>query len=58
VAVVEPTGPETIVMGRIGPQSVMAAFKERHAFKPGTDISLAPDFSNLHLFDAGTGKRL
>jgi multiple sugar transport system ATP-binding protein len=58
VAVVEPTGPETIVMGRIGPQAVMAAFKERHAFKPGTDISFAPDFSNLHLFDAGTGKRL
>jgi multiple sugar transport system ATP-binding protein len=58
VVVVEPTGPETIVMSRLGSQSIMAAFRERHNFKPGAEISLAPALENLHLFDAESGRRI
>ena len=58
VSVIEPTGAETLVVSRAGAEPVLASFKERHEFRPGQSIWLAPDLSLLHLFDAETGKRI
>jgi multiple sugar transport system ATP-binding protein len=58
VKVVEPTGSETMVFLRFEGQDVTAVFRERHAFEPGQIIHLAPDPTQLHCFDAATGKRM
>ncbi len=58
VVVVEPTGSETHVMARSGAREIVAVFRERHGFKPGDKITLAPDPSVIHLFDTETGMRL
>jgi multiple sugar transport system ATP-binding protein len=58
VHVVEPTGSETQVIAHIGGAEVVAAFRERHAFKPGDKIRLKPDPQLVHLFDATSGQRL
>lgn len=58
VQVVEPTGSETQVVARLGDQDVIAVFRERHRFKPGDTIRLRPDPALVHLFDAGSGKRI
>ena len=58
VVVVEPTGPEIQVFARIAGQEVSAQFRERHRFRPGQRIGLAPDIANVHLFDAETGQRV
>jgi len=58
VVVVEPTGADTQVFARIGSSEITAVFRERHAFKAGETISLAPDPAHAHLFDAESGKTL
>lgn len=58
VKVVEPTGSETMVFLRFKGQDITAVFRERHAFKPGETIHLAPDPDHLHCFDAATGHRV
>jgi multiple sugar transport system ATP-binding protein len=58
IVVVEPTGSETQVFAKLGGQEVVAAFRERHQFKPGDKIRLKPDQRVVHLFDEATGKRL
>ncbi|MBV8535802.1 MAG: sn-glycerol-3-phosphate ABC transporter ATP-binding protein UgpC [Alphaproteobacteria bacterium] len=58
VQVVEPTGSETQIVAQIGGAEVIAAFRERHAFKPGDKIRLKPDPRLVHLFDATSGQRL
>jgi multiple sugar transport system ATP-binding protein len=58
VAVVEPTGADTLVSCRRGAAEVLAVFRERHAFAPGSTIRVVPDLQHAHLFDAATGKRL
>jgi multiple sugar transport system ATP-binding protein len=58
VHVVEPTGSETQIVAHIGGTEVVAAFRERHAFKPGDKIRLKPDPRLAHLFDASSGQRL
>jgi multiple sugar transport system ATP-binding protein len=35
-----------------------AAFRERHGFRPGDRIGLAPLAGTTHVFDAATGARL
>ncbi|HEX2538977.1 MAG TPA: TOBE domain-containing protein, partial [Pseudolabrys sp.] len=55
---VEPTGSETQIVAHIGGTEVVAAFRERHAFKPGDKIRLKPDPRLAHLFDANSGQRL
>jgi len=55
VAVVEPTGSETHVIGHLAGKDVTAVFRERHAFKPGEQIHLTPSPAHIHLFDAATG---
>ncbi len=58
VVVVEPTGSETHILARTGAREIVAVFRERHGFKPGDKITLAPDPSVMHLFDTETGLRL
>ncbi len=57
VAVVEPTGSETLVLSRTNGQSVTAVFKDRLSVKPGERITLRPDPAKLQFFDAD-GRRL
>jgi multiple sugar transport system ATP-binding protein len=58
VTVIEPTGSEIHVFAKIGDQPVTALFRERYRLTPGETIRLAPERSQVHLFDAETGKRL
>ena len=58
VSVVEPTGAEALVIGRSGGQEFQAVFRERHEFKPGQKIFLAPKLDSLLLFDEETGLRI
>jgi multiple sugar transport system ATP-binding protein len=56
IQVVEPTGSETQIVAKLGEQDLIAAFRERHQFKPGEKIRLKPDPRLVHLFDEATGK--
>ncbi len=59
VTVVEPTGSEIQVVTRTpAGEDVVAVFRERHLFKPGEVIRLAPEPGLVHLFDGETGQRL
>jgi multiple sugar transport system ATP-binding protein len=58
IQVVEPTGSETQLLAKLGSQSVLAVFRERHTFKPGDTVRLKPDPRLVHLFDRTTGERL
>ncbi len=58
VKVIEPTGAETLVLVDIGGVEATAVFTERHDFKPGEKIALAPKAGLLHVFDQATGKRV
>ena len=58
IQVVEPTGSETQLVAKLGGQSVLAVFRERHPFKPGDTVRLKPDARLVHLFDETTGERL
>jgi multiple sugar transport system ATP-binding protein len=56
--VVETTGPETHVFGRIGAEEVRCVFRLRLDPAPGTVLRLAAEPEHIHLFDATTGMRL
>jgi multiple sugar transport system ATP-binding protein len=58
VAVVEPTGLDTHVVVRSGGREIVGLFRERHGFRPGQEVTLAPDPAAMHLFDKQTGARL
>ncbi len=58
IQVVEPTGAEIQVAAKLGPEEVIAVFRERHRLAPGDRIRLKPDPQLVHLFDQATGKRL
>ena len=58
VVVVEPTGADTQVFAKVGGTDVTAVFRERHDFRSGETIRLAPDHERTHLFDAESGKSL
>ncbi len=58
VAVVEPTGAETLVICRIEGQDVQVLFTERHDLQPGQTVSLVPDSTKALLFDNGSGRRI
>jgi multiple sugar transport system ATP-binding protein len=57
IQVVEPTGSEIQIVAAIGGTEIVAAFRERHPFKPGETIRLKPDPRLVHLFDAQSGQR-
>jgi multiple sugar transport system ATP-binding protein len=56
VVVTEPTGPETMVVARIGDQQINGVFRERLHLAPGAIIHLAPDITKIHLFDQNGGR--
>jgi multiple sugar transport system ATP-binding protein len=58
VVVVEPTGAEVQVFARLDGQDLTAVLRDRLLFKPGEMVKLAPDPTLVHVFDAGTGKRV
>jgi len=58
VVVVEPMGSETQVVVRCGGQNLTCVFRERITARPGESITITPDRSVTHLFDAETGKRI
>jgi multiple sugar transport system ATP-binding protein len=61
IAVIEPTGSETLVVARFGKddsKELVALFRERQSFKPGQIIKLLPRVENAHVFDGDSGKRI
>jgi multiple sugar transport system ATP-binding protein len=58
ISVVEPTGAEILVVGRLGGSDVQVAFKERHNLKYGQRIYLKPRAGQAHLFDRESGQVL
>lgn len=58
VNLVEPMGSETQVTMVLGDQTLIGVFRERVSAKPGETITVAPDLSAIHLFDAETGNRI
>jgi len=58
VNVTEPTGSETVLFLRYGNKELVSVFSERHDFKPGQEIAVAPRAGKLHLFDAHSGRTL
>jgi multiple sugar transport system ATP-binding protein len=57
VAVVEPTGSETHVVLRIDGREIVAVFRDRVSMRPGDTVTLAPDATQVHLFDKASGTR-
>jgi multiple sugar transport system ATP-binding protein len=57
VSVIEPTGSETMLLGRFGDQPVTALLRGRPDVRPGTVITVLPDRAHVHLFDAD-GRRV
>ncbi|WP_375450244.1 ABC transporter ATP-binding protein [uncultured Devosia sp.] len=57
VVVLEPTGSETLVIGRLGGQTINGVFRERISLAPGSMLRVKPDLSAVHLFN-GEGRRL
>ncbi len=49
--VVEPTGSETQIVARIGPQELVVVFRERLAIKAGDRLRISTDPAQVHLFD-------
>jgi multiple sugar transport system ATP-binding protein len=58
VDVVEPTGSETQVQGKLGRQPISGVFRQRVDTKPGETIRILPDLAAVHLFDAQTTERI
>jgi multiple sugar transport system ATP-binding protein len=58
VAVVEPTGPETLLFLRFGEHEIVAVLSDWHDVKPGETVHLRPRAERAHLFDAASGARL
>ncbi|MFV0474375.1 MAG: ABC transporter ATP-binding protein [Pikeienuella sp.] len=58
IELVEPTGSETHVVGRIGGTEVVGVFRERIAAKPGEEIMVSVNPESTHLFDAESGQRI
>jgi multiple sugar transport system ATP-binding protein len=58
VILVEPTGAETQITTQIGSDRLVVTVRERLACREGDNLSIQPDLSKVHLFDAETGNRL
>ncbi len=58
IAVIEPTGSETMVVVRMGETEMVALFRERHQFAPGQTVHLRPRVEQVHLFDSESGQRV
>ncbi len=51
VKVVEPTGPETHVYLTLAGQELCAITRDRLELRPGDEVQLQPDLSQVHVFD-------
>jgi multiple sugar transport system ATP-binding protein len=58
VGVVEPLGSSTQLALSANGHDFIAVFNERLACKPGETLRLSPRLEHLHLFEAGSGKRI
>ncbi|MEF3107732.1 sn-glycerol-3-phosphate ABC transporter ATP-binding protein UgpC [Raoultella sp. WB_B2P2-3] len=58
VLVVEPTGSETQIVGKIAGQHVICAARERVNTRPGSVIPISISTRHVHLFDDANGHRL
>lgn len=58
VEVIEPTGAETIVQGKIGADAVTCTFRERLDVRPGGVLDINIDTAHIHLFDPKSEQRL
>ena len=50
ISVVEPTGADTMIIARSGPDELTALIKGRHSFEPGESVQLKPAPGALHFF--------
>ncbi|MBB5575643.1 MULTISPECIES: ABC transporter ATP-binding protein [Rhizobium] len=51
IVVLEPTGSETLIIAKLGEQTITCVFRERIRAKPGETLRVSPDMSAIHLFD-------
>ncbi|MBN3855686.1 sn-glycerol-3-phosphate ABC transporter ATP-binding protein UgpC [Paraburkholderia sp. Ac-20340] len=58
VDVIEPTGAETHLYGKIGGNSWCVTTRARPGIEPGQRMTLGLPLAHLHLFDTESGKRL
>jgi multiple sugar transport system ATP-binding protein len=58
VGVVEPTGDEVEVISELAGEPICVVFSERYEFRPEQQIRICPALDTIHLFDAGSGRRL
>jgi len=58
IEVLEPTGPDTMVVIRVGTREITARLPPRIALSTGAPIDLAVDMTALNFFDPETGERL
>ncbi len=58
VEVVEPTGAETHLYGKIGGETWCVTTRQRSRVEPGQSVPLALPAAHLHLFDTESGRRL
>ncbi|TCR71803.1 sn-glycerol-3-phosphate ABC transporter ATP-binding protein UgpC [Rhizobium sp. BK376] len=58
VRIVEPTGPETLLITKVGSLDVVMLSRDRIRVQPGDQLQITPVFDRIHLFDKVTGARL
>ncbi|TKC86328.1 sn-glycerol-3-phosphate ABC transporter ATP-binding protein UgpC [Trinickia terrae] len=58
VEVIEPTGAETHLYGKIGGSTWCATLRKRTAVEPGQRVALRLPGEHIHLFDTESGRRL
>ena len=58
IAVIEPTGAETMLLLQHGDEQLMVSIKQRPQLVVGERLHLAPQPNSIHLFDTATGSRL
>ena len=58
VIVVEPMGAETEILAKAGDATLTVMTRGRSSARPGERIFLAPQGSQVHLFDAASGLRI
>ena len=54
VSVVEPTGADTVLIGKISGEAITATFRDRLTVEPGDQLFLKPTDGSLRLFDPTT----
>jgi multiple sugar transport system ATP-binding protein len=56
--VVEPTGAETHLYGKIGGSTWCVTTRQRSKIEPGQRVTLRLPAEHIHLFDTESGRRL